>query len=204
MIVPFWLIWPFCDWQNYVFKKFRNHFCLISTEHTIHLAQLIHLVFCTRRTTAKFETNETNSKGTIPYHHSQNQLHEFAWVSMWFSYGFLQWVNFFAVIVEEDIGYSLPKLKYFSQVESSHLLQLKANACINAHRQCSYASQHSLNCYFILESFQVLADMINQFPSLLDSSRFIFIPGPQDPGPGNILPRYIWIISNLNTNCQNE
>ena len=27
------------------------------------------------------------------------------------------------------------------------------------------------------------------FPSIVESSRFLFVPGPQDPGPGNILPR---------------
>jgi len=37
--------------------------------------------------------------------------------------------------------------------------------------------------------FSELGDMIAKFPSLLESSRFLFVPGPQDPGPGNILPR---------------
>ena len=39
------------------------------------------------------------------------------------------------------------------------------------------------------ESFQSLASLISEFPSLLENSRFVFVPGPQDPGPGNILPR---------------
>ena len=39
------------------------------------------------------------------------------------------------------------------------------------------------------ELFQDLANLIAEFPPLLESSRFIFVPGPQDPGPGNILPR---------------
>ena len=39
------------------------------------------------------------------------------------------------------------------------------------------------------ESFKALADLILQFPSVVDKSQFFFIPGPQDPGPGNILPR---------------
>ena len=34
-----------------------------------------------------------------------------------------------------------------------------------------------------------LANIIKLFPPLLENSRFIMIPGPQDPGPGNILPR---------------
>lgn len=37
--------------------------------------------------------------------------------------------------------------------------------------------------------FQDLASLIAEFPSLQESSRFVFVPGPQDPGPGNILPR---------------
>lgn len=37
--------------------------------------------------------------------------------------------------------------------------------------------------------FSELGDMIAKFPSLVESSRFLFLPGPQDPGPGNILPR---------------
>ncbi|XP_071499868.1 DNA polymerase epsilon subunit 2-like [Diadema antillarum] len=39
------------------------------------------------------------------------------------------------------------------------------------------------------DSFHTLANMICEFPSLLEHSRFIFVPGPEDPGPGNILPR---------------
>ena len=36
------------------------------------------------------------------------------------------------------------------------------------------------------ETFKALADLILQFPSVVDKSQFFFIPGPQDPGPGNI------------------
>ena len=32
----------------------------------------------------------------------------------------------------------------------------------------------------------VCGALLSSFPS---SSRFVFVPGPQDPGPGNILPR---------------
>ena len=39
------------------------------------------------------------------------------------------------------------------------------------------------------KSFQSLANLIGEFPSLMENSRFVFVPGPQDPGPGNILPR---------------
>ena len=37
--------------------------------------------------------------------------------------------------------------------------------------------------------FTQLGNLIAQFPSLTETSRFLFVPGPQDPGPGNILPR---------------
>ena len=39
------------------------------------------------------------------------------------------------------------------------------------------------------ETFKALADLILQFPSVVEKSQFFFVPGPQDPGPGNILPR---------------
>nr|XP_055027510.1 DNA polymerase epsilon subunit 2 isoform X2 [Misgurnus anguillicaudatus] len=39
------------------------------------------------------------------------------------------------------------------------------------------------------ESLKALADLICEFPSIHKSSRFVFVPGPQDPGPGAVLPR---------------
>ena len=39
------------------------------------------------------------------------------------------------------------------------------------------------------ENFKSLAELIVQFPALVKSSQFLFVPGPQDPGPGNLLPR---------------
>lgn len=39
------------------------------------------------------------------------------------------------------------------------------------------------------ENFKSLGDLMVQFPALINKSQFLFIPGPQDPGPGNILPR---------------
>ena len=38
-------------------------------------------------------------------------------------------------------------------------------------------------------TFKSLADLILEFPSLAEQSHFLFVPGPQDQGPGNILPR---------------
>jgi len=37
--------------------------------------------------------------------------------------------------------------------------------------------------------FDALADLIAKFPALCKSSRFVFVPGPNDPGVGNVLPR---------------
>ncbi|XP_051761811.1 DNA polymerase epsilon subunit 2-like isoform X2 [Ctenopharyngodon idella] len=39
------------------------------------------------------------------------------------------------------------------------------------------------------DSFKALADLICEFPSIHNSSRFVFVPRPEDPGPGNVLPR---------------
>ena len=38
-------------------------------------------------------------------------------------------------------------------------------------------------------SFKVLADLMLGYPGMIEKSQFYFIPGPLDPGPGNILPR---------------
>lgn len=39
------------------------------------------------------------------------------------------------------------------------------------------------------DSFKSLADIMLNYPDLLEKSQFYFVPGPLDPGPGNILPR---------------
>ncbi|CAH2328320.1 DNA polymerase epsilon subunit 2 [Pelobates cultripes] len=39
------------------------------------------------------------------------------------------------------------------------------------------------------DSFKNLADVISEYPDIHKSSRFVFVPGPEDPGPGFILPR---------------
>ncbi|KPP62148.1 DNA polymerase epsilon subunit 2-like, partial [Scleropages formosus] len=39
------------------------------------------------------------------------------------------------------------------------------------------------------ESLKALADIICEYPSIHNSSRFVFVPGPEDPGPNAILPR---------------
>lgn len=41
----------------------------------------------------------------------------------------------------------------------------------------------------VSESFKLLADMICEHPYLAENSKFVFVPGPQDPGPASILPR---------------
>ncbi|XP_066947296.1 DNA polymerase epsilon subunit 2 isoform X1 [Macrobrachium rosenbergii] len=39
------------------------------------------------------------------------------------------------------------------------------------------------------QAFSALGDLIKEFPPLVEHSRFIFVPGPGDPGPSNIFPR---------------
>ncbi|XP_018411759.1 PREDICTED: DNA polymerase epsilon subunit 2 [Nanorana parkeri] len=39
------------------------------------------------------------------------------------------------------------------------------------------------------DSFKSLADVICEYPNIHKSSRFVFVPGPEDPGPSFILPR---------------
>ena len=39
------------------------------------------------------------------------------------------------------------------------------------------------------QSFVSLAEMIQLFPDIIEQSQFVFVPGPLDPGLGNILPR---------------
>ncbi|XP_041352782.1 DNA polymerase epsilon subunit 2-like [Gigantopelta aegis] len=49
-----------------------------------------------------------------------------------------------------------------------------------------HGNQHT---QVLKESFHSLAEIINDFPSLKENSRFVFVPGPRDPGPATILPR---------------
>ncbi|MGH0178583.1 UNVERIFIED_CONTAM: hypothetical protein FKN15_078047 [Acipenser sinensis] len=39
------------------------------------------------------------------------------------------------------------------------------------------------------DSLKALADVICEYPNIHKSSRFVFVPGPEDPGPSTILPR---------------
>lgn len=50
-------------------------------------------------------------------------------------------------------------------------------------------STHADSADNLKQLFKGLADMIREFPSLVESSRFIFVPGPNDCGGSNILPR---------------
>ncbi|KAK7028807.1 DNA polymerase epsilon subunit 2 [Halocaridina rubra] len=49
-----------------------------------------------------------------------------------------------------------------------------------------YTSQQASN---LRHAFSALGDLIMEFPTLVDQSRFIFVPGPGDPGPSTIYPR---------------
>ncbi|KAI7804302.1 hypothetical protein IRJ41_005258 [Triplophysa rosa] len=53
----------------------------------------------------------------------------------------------------------------------------------------SYAPYGKNQIKALKESFKALADLICEYPSIHKSSRFVFVPGPQDPGPGAVLPR---------------
>ena len=50
-------------------------------------------------------------------------------------------------------------------------------------------SDKTLLLMCLSESLRILATMLSEFPNLMEASRFIFVPGPKDPGPGHILPR---------------
>lgn len=39
------------------------------------------------------------------------------------------------------------------------------------------------------ENLSSLADLLSEFPNLVKSSKFVFVPGPNDPGLSHILPR---------------
>ena len=39
------------------------------------------------------------------------------------------------------------------------------------------------------ERFRALGEMIAEYPEVAESSRFVFVPGPADPGSANIFPR---------------
>ena len=44
--------------------------------------------------------------------------------------------------------------------------------------------------YFQMKAgFKALADILSSYPTLCSDSYFLFVPGPQDPGPGPVLPR---------------
>ncbi|KAJ4426622.1 hypothetical protein ANN_26420, partial [Periplaneta americana] len=51
------------------------------------------------------------------------------------------------------------------------------------------AQQGSSHVTVLKNGFKALAQLIVQFPELVERSRFIFIPGPFDPPSANILPR---------------
>ncbi|XP_061174005.1 DNA polymerase epsilon subunit 2-like [Saccostrea echinata] len=51
------------------------------------------------------------------------------------------------------------------------------------------APQESHRAKVLKECFHTLVDLILEFPSIAENSRFIFVPGSQDPGPSTILPR---------------
>nr|XP_022334080.1 DNA polymerase epsilon subunit 2-like [Crassostrea virginica] len=51
------------------------------------------------------------------------------------------------------------------------------------------APQESHRAKVLKECFRTLTDLVLEFPNIAENSRFIFVPGSQDPGPSTILPR---------------
>jgi DNA polymerase epsilon subunit 2 len=55
---------------------------------------------------------------------------------------------------------------------------------------CSHPCNLAFYNFFELRSqFEQLGSLIASRPRIKDASRFLFIPGPGDPGPANVLPR---------------
>ncbi|XP_063900914.1 DNA polymerase epsilon subunit 2-like isoform X2 [Zophobas morio] len=50
-------------------------------------------------------------------------------------------------------------------------------------------SAHSFFELRVTDLFKKLAGVLAQYKQLVMRSKFIFVPGPQDPGPGHVLPR---------------
>lgn len=56
---------------------------------------------------------------------------------------------------------------------------------------CSTSSGH------LRQLFKSLAEMIKEFPNLVEQAQFVFVPGPSDSGFCNILPRSEYLVNNL-------
>ncbi|KAL0045501.1 hypothetical protein WJX82_008463 [Trebouxia sp. C0006] len=55
--------------------------------------------------------------------------------------------------------------------------------------QSQPATTASTDYTLIREQFKSLANVISRYQRLQEESKFVFVPGPGDPGPGNVLPR---------------
>ena len=44
--------------------------------------------------------------------------------------------------------------------------------------------------FSVAESLQILMEMLLEFPTIVQNTKLVFVPGPQDPGVSHILPRY--------------
>ena len=45
--------------------------------------------------------------------------------------------------------------------------------------------------FLLSEGLKALAELILEFPNLQNNSKFVFVPGPQDPSAAHIVPRYV-------------
>ncbi|KAK8501243.1 hypothetical protein V6N13_026944 [Hibiscus sabdariffa] len=89
---------------------------------------------------------------------------------------------------------------FISQLEDGHFYLEDPTAAVEIdfskaisfytidHHICSYKVKCFLREFFRLQ-FGKLGRMIEAHPRLKEQSKFVFIPGPNDPGPSTVLPR---------------
>lgn len=87
-----------------------------------------------------------------------------------------------------DVWLDQPKVMDKLRVLFSGYADMPPTAFVFCGHFCSapYGSEHAQT---VKKGFNELADLICEFEALAESCRFVFVPGPLDPGPGNILPR---------------
>lgn len=71
--------------------------------------------------------------------------------------------------------------------QMSELQSIKVNAQITGH--FSKHNQIYTFLFFLLDGFNKLAEILMAHADLIHHSKFVFVPGMNDPGPGNLLPR---------------
>ncbi|XP_062501135.1 DNA polymerase epsilon subunit 2-like [Corticium candelabrum] len=87
-----------------------------------------------------------------------------------------------------DVWLDQPKVMDKLRVLFSGYADMLPTAFVFCGHFCSapYGPEHART---VKKCFRELADLVCEFESLAENCRFVFVPGPLDPGPGNILPR---------------